>query len=174
MNEEKTEKKENVMVDKFLVHLLDCNDTDNLIIKGHILTEHALHFFIEMNSIEKLNFKKIKFTYSNKIEIAKILGLYKENPELYNELKLLNRLRNSIAHNLKYDQKTLNDFLLGFDKYKGFFQSEKFKRLSSDEEIFYENNGGKITVKGEHMILMFYISSICMSIFGSYKPKKEK
>ena len=67
MNKERVEKKENILVDKFLVHLLDCNDTDNLIIKGHILTEHALHFFIEMNSVEKVNFKKIKFTYSNKI-----------------------------------------------------------------------------------------------------------
>lgn len=178
MNEDKPKdsSKENVLVDKFLVHLLDCNDTDNLILKGHLLTEHALHFYIEMNSVEKLNFKKVKFTFSNKIEIAKILGLYKVRPELYTELKLLNRLRNSIAHNLKYDEKTLNEFLKGFDKYKGFFESEKFKRLhsNSDDEIFYENKDDNVTVKGKHLILMFYMSAICMSIFSAYQPDNKK
>nr|WP_295706222.1 hypothetical protein [uncultured Lacinutrix sp.] len=166
------ENKENPLIDNFLSHLFDCRDIDNLIIKGHILTEHALHFFIEMSAIEKVDFKKIKFTYSNKIEIAKLFGLFKKHPKLYNELRQLNKLRNSIAHRLKYDEKLLSEFLKGFDNYKTLFKSQKLNQLEIGEEVFYESGNEKITVDGSHMMLMFYISAVCMTIFQSIDRNK--
>lgn len=167
-----TQKQEsNPLIDKFLKHLYDCRDTNNLIIKGHILTEYAMNYFIEMNSKEKISLKELRFTYSNKIDIVRILGLFKDNEFLYNELKLLNKLRNSIAHKLKYDEKTLEEFLKGFEKHKNFFKSEKLDRLEKNDEIFYELGDEKITVKGSHMLFMFYVSIICMKIFHSYNPK---
>ena len=165
-------KEKNPLIDKFLSHLFDCRDTDNLIIKGHILTEHALHFYIEMKAVEKVDFKKVKFTYSNKIEIAKLFGLFKNDPQLYNELKQLNKLRNSIAHRLKHDDKILTEFLKGFNRYKSAFGSDRVN-LDKDEEVFYEIEQEKITVTGAHMTLMFYISAICMKIFGSIRERKE-
>lgn len=167
-------KKENPLIDKFFIHLYDCRDIDNLIIKGHILTEHALHFFIEMNAVEKIDFKKIKFTYSNKIEIAKLFGLYKKEPKLYNELRQLNKLRNSIAHRLKYDEKLLSEFLKGFESRKQSFNHKKMNNLELGKEVFYEMGDEKITVDGSHLMLMFYISSICMSIFTAIERGKNK
>jgi len=161
----------NALFDKFLKHLFDCRDTDNLIIKGHILTEYALNFYIEMSSVEKIDLKETRFTYSNKIDIARILGLFKKDIFLYNELKLLNKLRNSIAHKLKYDEKILAEFLKGFDKHKNTLKSEKLDRLKIDDEIFYELDDDKITVNGSHLLLMFYISTICMNIFSYFEPK---
>lgn len=167
-------KENNPLFDKFLKHLFDCRDTDNLIIKGHILTEYAMNFYIEMSSAEKIDLKETRFTYSNKIDIVRILGLFKKNRHLCQELKLLNKLRNSIAHKLKYDEKILADFLKGFEKYRSLFKSDKLDRLEIDEEIFYELGEEKITVNGSHMLLMFYISIICMTIFSSFEPKTEK
>lgn len=163
----------NPLFDKFLKHLFDCRDTDNLIIKGHILTEYAMNFYIEMSSVEKIDLKETRFTYSNKIDIVKILGLFKRDPFLYNELKLLNKLRNSIAHKLKFDEKILTEFLKGFEKHKSKFKSAKLDRLQIEDEIFYEFDNEKVTVRGSHMLLMFYISLICMNIFSSYEPHED-
>jgi len=164
----------NPLIDKFLNHLYDCRDTDNLIIKGHILTEYAMNFYIEMSSAEKIDLKETRFTYSNKIDIVRILGLFKRNNNLCQELKLLNKLRNSIAHKLKYDEKILAEFLKGFEKHRSLFKSDKLDRLEIGDEIFYEMGEEKITVNGSHLLLMFYISIICMTIFSSVEPKKEK
>lgn len=162
----------NPLIDKFLKHLFDCRDTDNVIIKGHILTEYAMNFYIEMSSAEKIDLKNTRFTYSNKIDIGRIVGLFKEDPFLYNELTLLNKLRNSIAHKLKYDEKILAEFLKGFEKHRNKFESEKLDRLQIEYEIFYEFDSGKVAVKGSHMLLMFYISIICMNIFSSFKSQE--
>ena len=169
------EEKEYPLVDKFLFHMFDIKEVDYLILKGHILTEHSLHFFIEMTSVEKINFEKVKFSYSNKIEIAKTLGLFENNTKLYSELKILNKLRNSIAHKLKYDEKLFADFIKGFEPYKDFFQSETFKKLNISEEIFKENENGEIPENGKLNMSMLYISTICMKIFSEgAKRKREK
>jgi len=169
------EKKEHILVDKFFFHMFGIKDLDYLILKGHILTEHSLNFFIEKTSIEKINFDKIKFSYSNKIEIAKTLGLFKANPKIYEELKLLNKLRNSIAHKLKYDEKLFSDFIKGFKPYKDYFQSDSFKNTSINKDIFKENENGEMPEEGKLNISMLYISTICMKIFSEgIKLEKEK
>jgi len=169
------EKKEHILIDKFFFHMFGIKDLDYLILKGHILTEHSLHFFIEKTSVEKINFEKIKFSYSNKVEIAKTLGLFKSNPKLYAELKLLNKLRNSIAHKLKYDEKLFADFIKGFDPYKDYFESENFKNLNISEDVFKEDENGEIPENGKINISMLYIYTICMKIFSEgVKLKKEK
>ena len=168
-------KKEHILIDRFFFHMFGIKDLDYLILKGHILTEHSLHFFIENTSVEKINFEKIKFSYANKVEIAKTLGLFKSNPKLYEELKLLNKLRNSIAHKLKYDDKLFADFIKGFTPYKGFFESENFKKLSINSDDFKEDENGQISENGKINISMLYIYTICMKIFHEgVKLKKEK
>ena len=168
------ETKEHILVDKFFFHMFGIKDLDYLILKGHILTEHSLNFFIEQTSIEKINFEKIKFSYSNKIEIAKTLGLFKSNPKIYEELKLLNKLRNSIAHKLKYDEKLFKDFIRGFKPYENFLESDSFKNTSINKAIFTENENGEMPEEGKLNISMLYISTICMKIFSEgVKLKKD-
>lgn len=159
-------------IESFLPHLMNCRDTDNLIIKGHILTEHALNFYINMLSEEKINFDKINFTYANKVQIAKILGLYKKFPDLLEELTLLNKLRNSLAHRLKYDEKVLENFLQGFKK-----RRDAYGLKAEDLEIGKQTqlmtlNEEKLFVDGSHMMLMLQISSICMYIYLAIKKDK--
>lgn len=153
--------------------MFEIKDVDYLILKGHILTEHSLHFFIEMTSIGKVNFEKVKFSFSNKIEIAKTLGLFESNPKLYSELKLLNKLRNSIAHKLRYDKKLFAEFLKGFNPYKGYFESESFKKTNIDKSVFKKNEDGEISENGKLSISMLYIYTICMKIFSEGARMKK-
>lgn len=160
-------------IESFLPHLIKCKDTDNLIIKGHILTEHALNFYIEMLSVEKINISKTKFTYANKVEISKILGLFKKYPELLEELTLLNKLRNSLAHRLRYDENTLTSFLKGFEKRKSGY-GYKSQTLEIGKEIEVQTLDNEILkIDGKHMMLMLQISSICANIYLGIKEKNK-
>jgi hypothetical protein len=164
---------EKFFVDKFLNHLYDCRDTDNLILKGHILTEYYLQHSINQLAVEKLNFDKVRFTFSNKIEIAKLVGVFTREIDLYAELRLLNKLRNSIAHNLGYDKSILNDFLSRFEQHKSVYGNEKANNLQIGREIFINIKGEQITFDGSHMMLMLYMSSICTRLYFSNKLTKK-
>jgi hypothetical protein len=96
--------------EKIFDHLINCRDIDNLIIKGHLITEHLIDEFIENHSIARVNFNNHKIGYNLKIEIAKILGLFILNENLYQTLIQLNKLRNSIAHSLNFGDELLNSF----------------------------------------------------------------
>jgi len=154
--------------------MFEIKDLDYLILKGHILTENSLHFFIEMTAVEKINFKKIKLTYSTKIEMAKTLGLFKYNPELYNELKTLNKLRNSIAHNLKYDQKLFTNFLKGFKKNEEFLETESGRKIGVNKDVFKTNDFEDISNTAKLNISMLHVSDMCIRIFNEgAKLKRE-
>ena len=160
-------------IDDFLPYLINCRDTDNLIIKGHILTEHALNFYINMKSVDKIDIEKMKFTYANKIQIAKILGLFKIFPQLLEELTLLNKLRNSLAHRLKYNEKVLTDFLKGFEKRRSGF-SFKSQNLEIGKKTELKNEYDEIvSVDGSHMMLMLQISSICLYIYVAINKEAD-
>lgn len=153
-------------IDLYVDHLLDCKDIDNLILKGHLLTERALQFFINENAISKVNFNKVNFSYINKLEIAKLLGLFENrNKKLYELLKLLNRLRNSIAHDVDYDKELIHKFLA-----KSYIQS-----ITSESGIEIMNPEDKIEYKlseidqtilsGTHFRLLLNISVLCSKIY---------
>ena len=163
-------------INKFLSHLSNCVDIDNLIVKGHILTEHALNFYIEVNSVEKLD-KNSRLTYATKLDMAQVLGLFKTNKELKKDLKLLNRLRNSIAHNLKYDEKIFNDLLLSTNKIK----NASIQAIKNSTVVYIRDDGprvfekvnesfvqltGATKITGGHLKFCTLISYTCGLIFS--------
>lgn len=160
------EKQKTSRIDLYVDHLLDCKDMDNLILKGHLLTERALQYYINVNAKIKVNFKKVNFTYSNKIEIARLLGLFENgNKTLYELLKLLNKLRNSIAHNVDYDEDLINKFLA-----EGYIQAitseggvEIMHPKDKIEYILSEMD--KTTISGTHFRLLLNISILCSKIY---------
>ncbi|OGU54014.1 MAG: hypothetical protein A2V66_02945 [Ignavibacteria bacterium RBG_13_36_8] len=104
--------KESVLFDESTFdHLINCRDIDNLIIKGHLIIEHKIDEFIDNHSIIKTNFQNHKIGFNLKIDIAKVLGLFILSEDLFSALILLNKLRNSIAHNLKPDEELFNNFI---------------------------------------------------------------
>ena len=154
-------------IDLYVDHLLECKDMDNLILKGHLMTERALQYYINEKAIKKVNFKKVRFTYSNKLEIAKLLGLFeKKETQLYRLLKLLNGLRNSIAHSVEIDSKILKKFLDN-----SFIQSitgkDGIEIMNPEDKIEYKlSKIEKIIVTGNHFRLILNISMICSKIYA--------
>lgn len=146
---------------EYAEHMINSMDTDNLILKAHILTEYALDSFIDRKSVEKGN---CRFTYAHKISIAQMMGLFKENPDLKRDLVLLNKLRNSIAHNLRYDEKILEDFLESFTESQNRSENPKVKTLKNFEKVKYTINGTTIEVIGGHLKTMLLVSAMCGEI----------
>jgi|GEM_PF-5369960 len=162
---------------KFSDALLDYQDTDNLIIKGHILTEYCLDTFIHFHSKEKLD-ARTKFTYSNKIEIAQILGLFIKHKDLKRELKLLNKLRNSIAHTLEYDKIVFNQLLQSYKKINtqsiSEMKDESVVYMERKKDVYFEKindkfieRGGRVKVNGGHIKFMALVMILCSSIYHS-------
>jgi hypothetical protein len=113
----------------YLDRLTQCKDFDSVIIKGHLFTEYHLERYIESKSAEKIDIQDLRLSYAVKMEVSKILGLFVNDKTLYKNLKLLNKLRNSIAHNLHHDEKILIEFLEGFDELiSRYGSSQSFKQ----------------------------------------------
>lgn len=153
-------------IDLYVDHLLDCKDMDNLILKGHLMTERALQYYINVKAIKKVNFKKVRFTYLNKLEVAKLLGLFEnEETNLYTLLKLLNGLRNSIAHNVGFDAEILKKFFK-----QSYIQSitgkDGLEIMNPEDKIEYKLSKIEWTIiTGSHFRLLLSISIICSRIY---------
>ena len=94
----------------FLYENLDkCKDVDLTIIKGHILVEHHLNRFILSSVNSPEDFDDSKFSFAQKIQLSSMLGLRKAS--LREELILLNKLRNEIAHKLSYTERLLDNLI---------------------------------------------------------------
>jgi hypothetical protein len=72
------------------------DDKASIALKGHLLSEYLLNRIIS----EKIAGakKSIRSTYSNKLKLLEKLGLCEE--EVLNNLRLLNKFRNKMAHEL--------------------------------------------------------------------------
>ncbi len=89
-------------------------DIEGIIIRGHILIEHELNVAIAKTILDENEYRVDKFTFSQKLTIAYMLGIgtyFKE------ELQAINSLRNEIAHSLKY-RESLVDLIISRLKMK--------------------------------------------------------
>lgn len=84
-------------------------DWQLLILKGHILLEYSMNKYIDDCSDPTFDINKTKFSFFNKIIICKAFGLFagSDHPLLEEAITKFNELRNSIAHNLDYNEPAL-------------------------------------------------------------------
>ena len=110
-----------------------------LILKCHILVEWAMTYYLGTRSNEPKDFFEDKLHFNTKMKMVKYFGgmykspAHKENN--YNKaLLLMNDLRNSVAHDLRYDEKILGELLAELEKkdaeiYKDIPKGDKGRRL---------------------------------------------
>ena len=91
-----------------LENLAKCYDIEMTLIKGQILIEHLLDRFIESSIKNPSEFDRTRFTFSEKLQISLMLGL---PVGIKDEITLIYKLRNQIAHKLSYDNKQLTSLL---------------------------------------------------------------
>jgi hypothetical protein len=95
-------------------NLEKCYDIEMTIIRGQILIEHLLDRFIESSIKSPKEFDRTRFTFSEKLQISLMLGL----PEgIKDEITLIYKLRNQIAHKLSYDNDQLTILLKKISRY---------------------------------------------------------
>jgi hypothetical protein len=142
-NEERIKIIENVIED--LVNIIPNNfpHTRNLeyaILKTHLIIEYALTQFIRCSSYVLMDIDSIRFNFLQKLEISILLGLGNGDPVLIPTLKLINQLRNQVAHNFNFKINTL----------------DKMIKLNSESHLIELNDRNRIK----------YLKSICASICG--------
>ena len=83
----------------------EIKDLQMLILKGHIIVEYSLNKFIDDIADNSFDIFKENFQFSQKVKICKALGLFAPRHRPLEEIILtLNKVRNSIAHYLEFDQ----------------------------------------------------------------------
>lgn len=95
-------------------HLSNCNSVELTILKGHILIEYMLNHFIDKVTEEKVDFESNRFSFSQKIYLAELLGI--KSKEINDQINLVNKLRNDIAHRLTYNKQHLGTLLSNIGK----------------------------------------------------------
>lgn len=83
---------------------------DLIILKGHILLEFMLNQFISLKAPVEVDIEKQRFTFSQKIDIAYMLGLMLD-PIFYATLDIVNSLRNQVAHKLTVDRQLVDQLI---------------------------------------------------------------
>ena len=109
----------------------DFDKSELIIIKAHLFVEYALNKFIEANNKCETEFEKMNFTFSHKINICKILGLFEKNSDLEDYIIDLNKLRNQVAHKHLFDEKL-------YDKVLNYPESFKNQNRWKTKEAFRE------------------------------------
>jgi hypothetical protein len=95
-------------------NLEKCYDIEMTIIRGQILIEHLLDRFIESSIKSPKEFDRTRFTFSEKLQISLMLGL---PVGIKDEITLIYKLRNQIAHKLSYDNDQLTILLKKISRY---------------------------------------------------------
>lgn len=82
-----------------------------MVLKGQILIAYSINKFIADTNESNLDIDKVGFTFSNKIKVAELLGLFNHNDRTKESINIVNKIRNQIAHQLTFDDEKLQDLL---------------------------------------------------------------
>jgi hypothetical protein len=88
--------------------------TQNLeyaILKAHLIAEYAITQYIRYFAAVAVSEDSIRFTFSQKLEIAYLLGFGANNPILLPTIERLNKIRNQVAHTFHLDRAALDEML---------------------------------------------------------------
>jgi hypothetical protein len=134
--------------------LKNINDTQLLILKGHVLIEYTINCYLEaISKKENPDFFSRGFRFSDKVRLLEHFGdistIY--NKTIHEELYQLNDIRNDIAHDLEYKVGRIRSFITAMTK-----QDNEISKLGSD-----------------HYKLMGSIGILAGVIYGGYITKSR-
>lgn len=144
--------------DLILKHFNKIYDLELLILKGHILTEFTINCYLEtLSKNDEPNFFKENFTYEAKTKLLSHFADKEDNnSDLFRALKMLNNIRNGIAHSLIINDQILIEYLTLVNKLTGYDKS--FKNEHYDIRLRFSMATGYL----------------CGTIFKRYFDKRNK
>ena len=88
--------------------------TQNLeyaILKSHLIIEHVITQYIRCHSRVTVEVDDIRFTFSQKLEIAYLMGFGEHDPVLLPCIGLLNKARNQVAHTFSLKRHLIDELI---------------------------------------------------------------
>jgi hypothetical protein len=125
---------------------------DYAILKGHLIIEHALTQFIRCISPVLVEIESIKFSFSQKLEIAILFGFGNGCPTLVPTIELFNKIRNHVVHKFEFNKAFVDEII----------------RLNCDEECLNQLNDRK-----RISCLRVICAGICGRVTGSIGARVE-
>jgi len=87
-------------LEQFELHLPEDNP-ELIILKGHLLIECLLDKYLSINLEQPNKLNKARFTFSQKIALVSAMHHDTECDWLWSNIRLFNKLRNELSHNLE-------------------------------------------------------------------------
>ena len=113
--------------------------TQNLefaILKSHLIVEYALSQYIRCFASTFVDAKDLRFTFSQKLEIAYLMGFGANDPILVPTVETLNKIRNQVAHTFALDRSAVDEMLrINHDEYDVFKPKNDRKRVQFLRQI---------------------------------------
>lgn len=122
---------------------------DLVILKCHILLEYMLNQYIRFVGNNEYDISKDRFSFSNKIIIAHILGL-PPDPTFIPSLEIINKLRNQVAHTMSLNRELIDTLI----------------KINSDKEDIPKEIDDKFRAIAIREITKFYCGAFLGAIEG--------
>jgi hypothetical protein len=81
------------------------------ILKTHLIIENALAQYIRCTSAVLVELESLRFSFSQKLEIAVLHGFGNGCPTSVPSIEILNRIRNQVAHKFSIDRKLVHELV---------------------------------------------------------------
>jgi hypothetical protein len=99
-------------------------------LKAHLIIEYALVQYIRCFAITAVSVSDIRFSFSQKLEVAYLLGFGANDPTLLPSVERLNKVRNQVAHSFDLDRTALDEMLqINHENYKDFKPEDDRERI---------------------------------------------
>lgn len=88
--------------------------TQNLefaILKAHLIIEHVLTQYIRYHARVSVKVDDIRLSFTQKVEIAYLMGFGTNRPATLPTIELLNRVRNQVAHRFTFDIRLIDELI---------------------------------------------------------------
>ena len=103
------------------------------ILKSLLIVEYAITQYIRCFSLVAVDAEEIRFTFSQRLEIAYLMGFGANDPLLLPTIERLNKTRNQVAHTFSFDRVAFDEMLRinseNYDVFKPKNDRERISRL---------------------------------------------
>lgn len=111
-------------------HFPHTQNLEYAILKAHLIVEYALTQYIRCFVSVSVQSEDIRFTFSQRLEIAYLLGFGANDPILLPTTERLNKVRNQVAHSFTLDRAALDEMLrVNSEDYKTFKPENDRERI---------------------------------------------
>lgn len=118
-------------LEEFEKHLPPSLDSELLVLKGHLLVEELLEVYLWNNLANPRELEDARLSFAQKLSLVAALHADSESNWLWKSVRLLNSLRNDLAHKLESGRK--DKLLVEFVRYVQ--QSPELEHLEPPPEI---------------------------------------